>query len=113
MLIRSPGEFSKIATAVGSNANLNRIGLGLGLERFIAGSCAGKTVADTVEAILGAIYLDSDIEKVKNVMDALDLIPKDARKERELEMEGLIMLDPDDADGAQNRRRKRLRSDTL
>lgn len=45
--------FSKIATTVGSNANLNRIGLGLGLERFIAGSHGGNTIADTMEAILG------------------------------------------------------------
>lgn len=42
-----------------------------------------RTVADTVEAILGAVYLDSGMAGVKNVMDALGLEPRDASPERE------------------------------
>ena len=98
---------------MGSNANLNRIGLGLGLERFIAGSHGGKTIADTVEAILGAIYLDSNFAKVKDVMDALDLVPKDVRLERQFEMEGLVMLDNVVDEEPKVRGTKRQRTDTL
>ena len=105
--------FSNIATTVGSNANLNRIGLGLGLERFIAGSHGGKTIADTVEAILGGIDLDSNFAKVKYVMDALDLVLKDVKLERQFEMEVLVMLDSVVDEEPKVRGTKRQRTDTL
>ena len=38
------------------------------------------TVAATVEAIIGAVYLDSDIRSVTNVMQNLDLMPKLVRR---------------------------------
>ncbi len=108
----SLGNFSNIATAVGSNANLNRIGREIGLERFIYGNVGGKTVADTVEAILGAIYLDSGLKKVKDVMDSLDLVSKARRLERMLEMEGLVMFDGNEEEDvpAMGPTRKRRRS---
>ena len=87
------GNFSNIATAVGSNANLDRVGREIGLERFIYGVRGGKTVADTMEAILGAVYLDSGLKKVKEVMDALDLVSKARRLERIVESEGFVMFD--------------------
>ena len=92
-LTKNLGNFSNIATTVGSNANLNRVGRAIGLERFIYGVVGGKTVADTVEAILGAVYLDSGLKKVKEVMDALDLVSKARRLERILESEGFVMFD--------------------
>ena len=92
ILIYFLGQFSNITKNVGSNANLNRIGLGLGLERFIVGPIGGKAIADTVEAILGAIYLDSDFAQVKKVIDALDLNTEDVRLERQLDLEGVGII---------------------
>ena len=92
-LMKNLGNFSNIATAVGSNANLDRVGRAIGLERFIYGNHSGKAVADTVEAILGAVYLDSGFKKVKEVMDTLDLVSKARRLERILESEGFVMFD--------------------
>ena len=62
-----------------SNANLHRIGLALGLERFIntpggVSATTQKSVACTVEGLLGAIYVDSGLQEVKHVMDALGLV---------------------------------------
>ncbi|KAL6717660.1 hypothetical protein ACLMJK_005575 [Lecanora helva] len=94
-------------SGVGSNANLDQRGRALGLERFIIGGKGGKSVADTVEAILGATYLDtgSNLAKCKEVMDALDLLPREQRLERELDIEGVVMIDP--ADILPHRPRKR------
>ncbi|KAL2040772.1 hypothetical protein N7G274_006230 [Stereocaulon virgatum] len=107
------GQFSNIIRNVGSNANLNRIGLGLGLERFIVGPIGGKAIADTVEAILGAIYLDSDFAQLKKVMDALDLNTEDVRLERQLDLEGFIILDNEAEEEPNGRRKKRQRTDIL
>lgn len=54
----------------------------LGLERFIGTQeripPAGlRSVSDAVEAILGAVYLDSGLEQVKDVRDALGLMPRE------------------------------------
>ena len=111
LLMRSLGDFSNIATAVGSNANLNKIGREIGLERFIYGNVGGKTVADTVEAILGAVFLDSGL-KVKDVMDTLGLVSKVRRLERILESEGFVMFDGNEEEDvpAMAPTRKRRRS---
>lgn len=74
---------------LGSNKNLHRIGLELGLDRFIntpgdVSSATLRPVADTVEAILGAIFLDSGLEEVKDVMDALGLVPRERVEEGEV-----------------------------
>ena len=81
---------------LGSNVNLQRIGLELGLERFIntPGSVSAATmrsVADTVKAILGAAYLDSGLVGVKDVMDSLGLAPSERLKE--MEVPEVIVID--------------------
>ena len=62
----------------------------LGLDRFIgvaedASPATLRAVASTVEAILGAVYLDSGLLEVKGVMDALGLVAG----ERGLERDGM------------------------
>lgn len=66
-----------------------------------------------MEAILGGIYLDSNFAKVKYVMDALDLVLKDMRLERQFEMEGLVMLDSVVDEEPKVRGTKCQRTDTL
>ncbi|KAM0794753.1 ribonuclease III domain-containing protein [Usnea florida] len=76
------GDFNTIRQSISTNANLQRIGLELGLERFIGTHPSSlpttmRAMSDSVEAILGAIYLDSGMEQVKDVMDALGLVPRE------------------------------------
>lgn len=68
---------------------MQRVGLELGLERFIgrqedAPAAGQRAIADTVKAILGAVYLDSGLVEVKDVMDALGLVTEEARDEPEV-----------------------------
>ena len=65
---------------IGSNNNLDRVGRVHGLDAYVHINPGGNTVAPntmaaTVEALLGAIYLDSghDIEAVNAVMNRLGL----------------------------------------
>lgn len=96
----------KIISKIGANANLDRQARALGLERFISGPLFGKAVADTVEAILGAIYLDGSMAKAKHVVEALDLLTPERRVERELDIEGFVELDTDEIVGAVRKRRR-------
>lgn len=50
---------------------------------------------------------------MKYVMDALDLVLKDMRLERQFEMEGLVMLDSVVDEEPKVRGTKRQRTDTL
>ena len=65
---------------VGSNVNLDRIGRIHGLDGFICrnpsqgGHISPATMTATVEAILGAVYLDSGVESVSQVMQTLGLV---------------------------------------
>ncbi|KAL8901054.1 MAG: hypothetical protein Q9207_005390 [Kuettlingeria erythrocarpa] len=74
------GAFDEIRQRVASNNNLNRVGLASNLDAFVylAGGqskIAPGTMAATVEALLGAVYLDSnDVNTVKAVMQKLDLV---------------------------------------
>ncbi|KAL8919897.1 MAG: hypothetical protein Q9172_004745 [Xanthocarpia lactea] len=74
--------FDRIRQQVGSNQNLNQIGNAKGLNAFVilAGAQAGQgtippaTMAATVEAIIGAVYLDSNsMSTVMGVMSTLGL----------------------------------------
>ena len=75
------GDSNNIVQRIGSNANLCIIGRQVGLESHIIvpashfGAVSDKTVATTVEALLGAVFLDTDknIDAVKSVMQALGL----------------------------------------
>lgn len=65
---------------VGSNANLDRAGRLHGLDAFISRNpsqgrqISPVTMTATVEAILGAVYLDSGIDRVSEVMETLGLV---------------------------------------
>ncbi|KAL9026665.1 MAG: hypothetical protein Q9196_004703, partial [Gyalolechia fulgens] len=76
----SRAVFDRIRQQVASNQNLNQIGNTTGLNAFVilAGAQAGQgtippaTMAATVEAIIGAVYLDSkSINTVMAVMVTL------------------------------------------
>lgn len=72
-------RFSGILSQVASNANLDRIGRQRGLERFVNCNPSQSqvvplaTMATTVEAILGAVYLDGNLKQVGEVMQTLGL----------------------------------------
>lgn len=74
------GRASDIVQQVGSNANLDRVGRHHGLEDFICRSpsqsnyVSPATMTATVEAILGAVYLDSGINDVNQVMQRLGMV---------------------------------------
>lgn len=65
---------------VGSNVNLDRAGRLYGLDVFVCrnpsqvGYLSPATMATTVEAILGAVYLDGGIDSVSQVMQTLGLV---------------------------------------
>lgn len=75
------GIADRLIQAVGSNANLNRIGRAIGLSDCVnnnpaqGGVVSPATMTTTVEAILGAIYLDSEqnIEAIQTAMELMGL----------------------------------------
>ena len=75
-----PGRASDIVQDVGSNANLDRAGRIHGLDEFIcrnpsqAGYISPATMTATMEAILGAVYLDGGIDQVSRVTQTLGLV---------------------------------------
>ena len=70
-----------VVSAVGSNANLEAVGRHNGLDQFVNtnpsswGAVSSGTMAHTVEAILGAVYLDGGMNSVQQVMRTLGLGP--------------------------------------
>lgn len=60
-----PETMTNIASATGSNAHLAEMGFRNGLDRFVYinpaqdGVVSAGTMATTLEAILGAVYIDS------------------------------------------------------
>ncbi|KAL8807259.1 MAG: hypothetical protein Q9182_000764 [Xanthomendoza sp. 2 TL-2023] len=73
------GTFDQLRQRVGSNTNLNNTGVQARLDTFVERAAGASvvppvTMTATVEAILGAVYLDSNMESVKKVMQALSLI---------------------------------------
>ncbi|KAL8928891.1 MAG: hypothetical protein Q9172_000728 [Xanthocarpia lactea] len=70
--------FDRDRQRVGSNNNLNTLGIQAGLDFFVnlAGGTtvvSPVTMSATVEAILGAVYLDGGLPAVTPVMQALGL----------------------------------------
>ena len=74
------GRASDIVQRVGSNANLDHVGRLHGLDAFVCRNPAQgnhispATMTATVEAILGAVYLDGGIGSVSEVMEILGLV---------------------------------------
>ncbi|CAD6593755.1 MAG: hypothetical protein ASARMPRED_007912 [Alectoria sarmentosa] len=74
-------RFDQIRQQVAGNPNLDRIGRATGLVAFVIhspsslGVVSRITMSATVEAILGAVYLDSDMNTVRRVMTTLGLVP--------------------------------------
>lgn len=81
VLMQAAEQFSQTLSQVASNANLDRIGRQRGLQRFVNGNPSQRqvvspiTMAATMEAILGAVYLDSNLGEVEEVMQTLGLVP--------------------------------------
>ncbi|KAL9635981.1 MAG: hypothetical protein Q9164_003120 [Protoblastenia rupestris] len=83
---KSRERVSRIVSDVGSNTSLVEVGRRHGFEQFInvhpaqRGTVWPLTMAGTVEAVFGAVYLDSGMESVTNVMRVLGLMPRLVRK---------------------------------
>ena len=86
-------RLSRIVSSVGTNENLNIVGRQLGLQNLIndhpgrialrkarVEGIAPLTIASTVEAILGAIYLDGGMEPVAEVMQKWGIMAPTIRK---------------------------------
>ncbi|KFY46875.1 hypothetical protein V494_00285 [Pseudogymnoascus sp. VKM F-4513 (FW-928)] len=75
------GAMDRVVQRIVNNINLERVGRQIHVDQLVnrnpsqQGDVPPRTVADTVEAILGAVYLDSgkDIESVRLVMARLGL----------------------------------------
>ncbi|EON64602.1 hypothetical protein W97_03835 [Coniosporium apollinis CBS 100218] len=80
-LMCDPGIMNRNVSTVGSNTNLDSVGRRNGLNSFVEGNPSQQgvvppnTMAATVEAILGAVFLDSGLESVAEVMETLGLVP--------------------------------------
>ncbi|KAJ9663579.1 hypothetical protein H2201_005540 [Coniosporium apollinis] len=78
---RDRAVVDQILSSVGSNANLNSVGQRNGLSSFVNGNPSQRgvvppnTMAATVEATLGAVFLDSGLQSVAEVMQTLGLMP--------------------------------------
>lgn len=74
-------RFDQIRLEVGSNPNLDRIGRETGLVAFVSknpsqgNAVSFATMTATVEAVIGAVYLDGDMTAVKRIMGTLGLAP--------------------------------------
>lgn len=71
--------FDESRQRIGSNDNLTIIGNQTGLNAFVnrAGGMtviSPTTMAATVEAVLGAVYLDGSLQAVTPVMQTLGLV---------------------------------------
>ena len=76
----------RVIANVGSNTNLDRIGREFNFEALIKTNpsqpedVSPTLMAGTVEAIIGAVYLDGGIKSVSKVMRNLGLMPKLVRR---------------------------------
>ncbi|KAM0797066.1 ribonuclease III domain-containing protein [Usnea florida] len=82
-------KMSRIIGSIGANPSLMTVGRAKGLDALINKNpsdkdypVGGRTIADTIEAIIGAVYVDSNsnVQIVKEVMQTLDLTPEFFRK---------------------------------
>ena len=81
LLIISAERAAAILEETATNTRLNLTGKEVGLDQYVNIKNTGqetvskKTMADTMEAILGAVYFDGGIAAVKTVMRKLGLVP--------------------------------------
>lgn len=87
MIFFDAERLSRLVSDVGSNDNLDKQGRTRGLDRLININpsqehlrIGGYTLATTVEAIIGAVYLDSGMRSIPLVMENLGLMPRVIRK---------------------------------
>ena len=76
LLIATKGAAGNIICQIGSKANLSRIGRANGLHHVITdigGLVGSVTLPTTVQAIIGAVFLDGGLDMVKQVMVKLGL----------------------------------------
>ncbi|KAI9818400.1 MAG: hypothetical protein M1827_000458 [Pycnora praestabilis] len=79
--VEDRGRASQVVSDVGSNVNLDRVGRANGIDACINKNPAqGRmvspgTMTATIEAILGAVYLDSGMIAAAQVMQTLSLVP--------------------------------------
>ncbi len=82
-------RLSRLVSSVGTNENLDIVGRRHGLSRLINDNPAQRakgegisplTMAGTVEAIIGAVYIDGGMRAVSGVMQNLGLMPSLIRK---------------------------------
>ncbi|OBT74343.1 hypothetical protein VF21_06888 [Pseudogymnoascus sp. 05NY08] len=81
------GSMDSIVQRIVNNTNLERVGRRIHIEDLVnrnpsqQGIVPPRTVSDTLEAILGAVYLDSgsDLGAVRLVMANLGLWPEDSQ----------------------------------
>ena len=87
-LMSYPGLITDIVGSFGSNANLEQVGRLNGIDALVnvnqRARVSQEIVAGTVEAVIGAVYLDGGIEHVPGVLWHLGLTPK--LKSREMPM---------------------------
>jgi ribonuclease-3 len=77
--LTSPGDGTKMVSDRGSNDELSRLAVERGLDRYIVqnpsqnGSLSSTTLATTIEAIVGAVWIDSgkNFNKVSHVIRTL------------------------------------------
>lgn len=75
------GMISKVISAKASNAHLAEVGIDNALDQLVYtnpaqhGLVSPRTMATAVEAILGAVYVDSeeDLQVTRSVLEALQL----------------------------------------
>lgn len=81
VLMRAAERFNQTLSQVASNTSLDRVGRQHELHKCVNTNPSQRqfvsptTMAATIEAILGAVYLDSNLEKVGEVMQTLGLVP--------------------------------------
>ncbi|QDS72453.1 hypothetical protein FKW77_009561 [Venturia effusa] len=74
------GEGNRRLQAIEGNSNFVRIANLHGFDKFInanpghCGELGARTLADTVEAIIGAVYLDGGLDAVPDVLATLGLV---------------------------------------
>ena len=89
-LIPEIEQAARVLEEVVTNENLDLIGKKLGLDKYVSvpGAMRGlvipwRTMAATMEAILGAVYFDEGMPAAKRVMETMGLVPREWMQQSE------------------------------